>query len=209
MNHRSLVFRLGAWYTLLLSATFILVAVATFYGLRHYLRANLRDSLTRRSEQVEQILVRAPADVTAVEIAREIETRIAPEFNNRFVRVTRSPGNIIYRSGRPSDGSFDSAAVGAIKMTTSAEMGRSVTTMVNDQHLMVSATPVSSISGRYLVELGVSIEPIEAVLERLLDLLALLLPMLTVCAAGGGYLLVSWALQPVDRISQTAEQMSL
>ena len=200
MNHRSLVFRLGAWYTLLLSATFILVAVATFYGLRHYLRANLRDSLTRRSE---------PADVTAVEIAREIETRIAPEFNNRFVRVTRSPGNIIYRSGRPSDGSFDSAAVGAIKMTTSAEMGRSVTTMVNDQHLMVSATPVSSISGRYLVELGVSIEPIEAVLERLLDLLALLLPILTVCAAGGGYLLVSWALQPVDRISQTAEQMSL
>jgi hypothetical protein len=81
--------------------------------------------------------------------------------------------------------------------------------MVNDQHLMVSATPVSSISGRYLVELGVSIEPIEAVLERLLNLLALLLPILTVCAAGGGYLLVSWALQPVDRISQTAEQMSL
>jgi heavy metal sensor kinase len=81
--------------------------------------------------------------------------------------------------------------------------------MVNDQHLMVTATPVSSISGRYLVELGVSIEPIEAVLERLLDLLALLLPILTVCAAGGGYLLVSWALQPVDRISQTAEQMSL
>jgi heavy metal sensor kinase len=49
----------------------------------------------------------------------------------------------------------------------------------------------------------------EAVLQRLLDLLALLLPLLTALAAGGGYLLVSWALRPVDRISQTAEQMSL
>jgi signal transduction histidine kinase len=33
--------------------------------------------------------------------------------------------------------------------------------------------------------------------------------VLIVCAAGGGYWLVGWALQPVDRLSQTAEQMSL
>jgi signal transduction histidine kinase len=46
-------------------------------------------------------------------------------------------------------------------------------------------------------------------LGGLLDLLALLLPVLIVCAAGGGYWLVSWALRPVDRLSQTAEQMSL
>ena len=70
-------------------------------------------------------------------------------------------------------------------------------------------TPVSAASGDYRVELGVSIAPIEAVLDRLLDLLALLLPVLIVCAAGGGDRLVSWALRPVDRLSQTAEQMSL
>jgi heavy metal sensor kinase len=33
--------------------------------------------------------------------------------------------------------------------------------------------------------------------------------LLVVCAAGGGYLLVGWALRPVDRISQTAEQFSV
>jgi signal transduction histidine kinase len=43
----------------------------------------------------------------------------------------------------------------------------------------------------------------------LLDLLAILLPSLIVCAAGGGYMLVKWALRPVDRLSRTAEQMSL
>ena len=56
MNHRSLPFRLGAWYTLLLSATFVLVGAGTFFGLQHYLRSNLRDSLSRRSTQIEQIL---------------------------------------------------------------------------------------------------------------------------------------------------------
>ena len=30
MNHRSLAFRLGAWYTLLLSATFVVVGAGTF-----------------------------------------------------------------------------------------------------------------------------------------------------------------------------------
>ena len=74
---------------------------------------------------------------------------------------------------------------------------------------MVRATPVHAVSGDYLVELGISVSPIDAVLDRLLDLLALLLPVLIVCAAAGGYWLVSWALRPVDRLSRTAEQMSL
>ena len=100
MNHRSLAFRLGAWYTLLLSATFALVGTGTFYGLQQYLHANLRDSLRRRSTQVEQILIEAPADTTNSAIAREIEIRIAPEFNNRLVRVTRVPAVPVYRTKR-------------------------------------------------------------------------------------------------------------
>ena len=107
MNPRSLAFRLGAWYTLLLSITFALVSTATFYGLQHYLRANLKDSLKRRSVQIEQLLKALPEDATAGRIGREIEDRLAPEVNNRFVRITRGSGTMIYRSGAPYDGSFD------------------------------------------------------------------------------------------------------
>ena len=209
MNHRSLAFRLGAWYTLLLSATFALVGTAAFYGLQHYLRSNLRDSASRRSTQVEEILLQAPADATNSDIAREIETRVAPEFNNRFVRVTRGPATVIYRSGPPADRSFDPELVSAVRRASAANIESPVTAIVGDQHLMIRATPVSTRSGAYLVELGVSIDRIDAVLNRLLDLLAVLLPVLMVCAAGGGYWLVNWALRPVDRLSQTAEQLSL
>jgi heavy metal sensor kinase len=209
MNHRSLPFRLGAWYTLLLSGIFVLVGTGTFFGLQHYLRSNLRDSLSRRSTQVEQILVQASADAPSSSIAREIETRIAPEFNNRFVRVTRIPASVIYWSGPPADRSFDPSEVNPIALKDTPKTATPVTDVVREQHLMIRVTPVSAVSGDYLVELGVSIEPIEAVLDRLLDLLTLLLPVLIVCAAGGGYWLVKWALRPVDRLSRTAEQMSL
>lgn len=209
MNHRSLAFRLGAWYTLLLSATFVLVGTGTFYGLRQYLHANMRDSLRRRSTQVEQILIEAPAETSNSAIARDIEIRVAPEFNNRLVRVTRMPSVPVYRSGPPADRSFDPSVLPQAHLTGGAQPSIPTTAIVADQHLMIRATPVNTISGKYLVELGVSTESLDTALDRLVDLLALLLPILIVCAAGGGYWLVSGALRPVDRLSRTAEQMSL
>jgi heavy metal sensor kinase len=209
MNHRSLAFRLGASYTLLLGAIFVLVGAGTFYGLQQYLRSNLADSLRRRSIQVEQILLKAPTDATSIAIAREITTRVAPEFNNRFVRVTRLPGIQIYRSGPPGDQSFDPARVGVFDQSQVTGNAAAVTETADDQHLMIRATPVKAASGNYLVELGASFASMDEGLDRLLDLLALLLPILIFCAAGGGYWLVSRALRPVDKLSQTAEQMSL
>jgi hypothetical protein len=156
MNHRSLAFRLGAWYTLLLSATFILVGSGTFFGLQQYLHANLRDSLRRRSIQVEQILVNAPPDTTNSAIAREIEIRVAPEFNNRFVRVTRVPAVPVYRSGPPADRSFDPTALQDAPSTAGKQPSTPTTAIVSDQHLMIRTTPVNTASGKYLVELGVS-----------------------------------------------------
>lgn len=208
MNPRSLVFRLGAWYTLLLSAIFVLVGTATFYGLQHYLRSGLRDSLSRRSLQVEQILLDAPAQFTEHFIEHEIEIRVNPEFNSRFARVTRPPATVIYRSKSPADRSFDPALV-PLSNAAPVAASAAVTTLIRGQQLMIRTTRVDAASGVYIVEFGVSTAPMEEVLNRLLDLLALLLPILIVFAAAGGYWLVSWALRPVDQLSQMAEQLSL
>jgi heavy metal sensor kinase len=210
MNPRSLAFRLTAWYTLLLGATFILVATVTFFGLQHYLRSNARDSLRRRATEVEQILARAPTDAADDAIAQEIELHLAPEANNRFIRVTRSPGKLVFLSGPPSDGSFNrfdfAARLPSGNTKTAAEFP---TAILPEQHLIVGATSTDTVSGHYVLEIGLSMLSIEMALARLRDLLAVLLPTLIGCAAVGGYLLVKWALRPVDRLSQTAEQMSL
>jgi heavy metal sensor kinase len=209
MNHRSLAFRLAVWYALLLSGTFALVGAGMFYGLGQYLRSSLADSLRRRSTQVEQILAQAPTTVSDAAIAEAIETRVAPEFNNRFVRVTRLPEQLVFRSGTPADRSFDPLDVAP------ASDARLVRNAVRDSldysaaPLMISSTPLETPSGRYLIELGTSLGPMQAVQDRLLELLGLLLPVLVLCAVGAGYLLVGWALRPVDQMAATAEQMSM
>ncbi|HEX4051760.1 MAG TPA: ATP-binding protein [Steroidobacteraceae bacterium] len=208
MNHRSLAFRLAVTYALLLSATFALVGAGMYYGLDHYLRSRLADSLSRRSEQVEQILQAAPPGTTDAQIAQSVVTRVAPEFNNRFVRITRSPNIAVYQSGRPADGSFDPATISPLQGPwPTRSSARQVVS--RDGPVMLSATPVSTAAGRYLVELGSSLGQAQAVQDRLLSLLGLLLPVLVICAAGGGYVLVQRALRPVERMSQTAAQISV
>ncbi len=209
MNHRSLAFRLGAWYTLLLSATFVVVGAGTFYGLQQYLRSNLRDSLKRRSAQLEQILLQAPPAVTMEDLAREIETRLLPELSNRYVRVTRPPSELVFQSGPPADRSFDPLAVNRGVASGSGAAQTPGSSIRPDLHMMLVARSIDTLSGPYALELGVSTAAMEAALDRLIDFMALLLPLLIACAAGGAYWLVSWALRPVDRISQSAERISL
>ncbi len=208
MNHRSLAFRLAVWYALLLSATFALVGAGMYFALAQYLRSSLSDSLQRRSLQVEQILQGAAADSVDQQTADQIDTRVAPEFNNRFVRVTRLPQLQVYRSGLPNDRSFDPTSIPPLGDDWPAHaMARRVETA--DGPILIIATPIAVPSGKYLVELGSSLEPSDLVEDRLLTLLGILLPILVACAAGGGYLLVQRALRPVERMSQTAAQMSV
>jgi heavy metal sensor kinase len=208
MNYRSLAFRLAAWYAVLLSAAFTLVAAGMLYGLEQYLRSSLRDSLHRRSTQVEQILMQAPPGTSDAEIGRSIAIRVSPEFNNRFVRVTRAPARQVYQSGPPANHSFDPRAIPVISDAWRVQDGVRRSAVVENEQVLVDAVPLGTGSGRYLIEFGASIESIEALHERLLAVLAFLLPALVVCAVGGGYLLVNRALRPVDRMAQTAEQMS-
>lgn len=209
MNHRSLAFRLAAWYTILLSGAFALVGTGTFVGLQHYLRANMRETLKHRAAQIERILNQQPSSSSDALLASEIETRLAPESNSRYLRLIRDPSQIVFRSGPPSDRSFDPGAVDRVVNPPGSVPSGFDQEIRNDLHLILGSASVTTPSGRFTIETGSSTSQMEAVLSRLLDLLALLLPVLVACAAGGGYVLVNRALRPVDRISQTAEQISL
>jgi heavy metal sensor kinase len=199
VNTRSLEFRLGAWYALLISVTFACVGAGAFYGLQHYLRGNLGDTLKRRAAQVEQVLTEQRGDFTPQALSAAIEARIAPEINSRFVRVSRNPGGVWYTSRAPADGGFDPQVV------PSGATG----TLLEAPHLLIRRTSVQASSGEYLIDVGVETQPMQEALEHLVILLVLLIPVLIACAAAGGYFLVNRALRPVDRLSRTAEQLSL
>jgi heavy metal sensor kinase len=208
MNHRSLAFRLAAWYALILGATFVVVGTVAFYGLENYLRASLRDTIDRRREQVAAIL-RALPTPSATAIADAVSTHIAPEFNNRFVRVTHQPDGRLYISGPPADHSFDPTAVPEIPAADWPVRNELRTVDAGSSRMLESLIRLDTPSGRYLLETGVSLSASESVQDHLLTLLGWLLPALLACAAGGAYVLVNRALRPVERMSQTAEQISI
>src|SRR5580658_7463107 len=100
MNPRSLRFRLIVWYAGLLTGTFLLFSVALYQVLRGYLETNLTQSLFRRTAQITDLLMADKGQKGESELADQIATRFAPANYDRFIRLTRPDGSILYASGR-------------------------------------------------------------------------------------------------------------
>jgi heavy metal sensor kinase len=208
VNYRSIAFRLSLWYAVLLSVTFALVGFTTFFAVEHYLRSTLSEVLYRRTEQVQNILQTSSVTPGTDTLASKLELQMAPEFTNRFLRITRWPSTRMYVSGVPADFGFNPAQVPAAVIWPQRFQLQRVT-LPDGTPLLIGRLRESTASGDYLIEMGSSLAAVEALRDRLLAILALILPILVILAATGGYFLVRRALRPVDQISQTAAKISI
>ena len=206
MNTRSLNFRLVAWYAGLLTGVFVLLGGLTFVVLRHYLETNLRDTQARRARQIADTLLVNAGQSTDTFVASEVETLYAPEANDRFIRITRNDGSMLYASGKPKDDSFDPSAVSGPPLKRPGEFSRRERQPGNKSLLVAALNYRNASGGAYIVEVGAPTARIETMLHQLILLLALGLPI--VVAVTGGYLLVKRALAPVDQIARKAEQIT-
>jgi heavy metal sensor kinase len=208
MSTRSLRFRLIAWYAGLLSIVFLLLAVLMFLGLDHYLEASLAETQVRRARQIADTLLANVNQTGEAAVGREIELLYAPEVNDRFIRVSRQDGSVIYGSKPPTDQSFDPTGLPPLSTTPSKESVRRQK-LADNRSLLIAALDSPTIDGaRYIVEVGTPTAPVDAMLRQFLVLLAIGLPVAVLVAIGGGYLLVGRALAPVDQIARKAEQIT-
>ena len=210
INPRSLHVRLIAWHMLLLSVLVLTFGTYTYLGMQHYLVSDLQITLARRAAQITDYLVNRPSQMGDSQIINEIKTVYAPEANDRFIRVTRGDGSVLYVSGTPKDLSFDPTGVAAIT-TNNVPSQRSEPT-VNNNRLYISAVIASSTDNshqRYLVEVGTSDVQLQNALHGLLTTLIIGFLPLMVFAAGGAYLLIERSLTPVTTIMNAAENISL
>jgi heavy metal sensor kinase len=207
MNTRSIRFRLTVWYAGLMSGLLLLFGASTYLGLRQYLDWSLRESLRNQARQIGEnflIDVHASGENYVIE---EINEHYAPELNNRFVRVTRADGSVLYASGRPKEGGFDPSSLTILNPATDREFSREE--HLPDGELLIFTLPFTARDGsRFLIEVGAAYEQVERVLHGLLTTLALGLPLTVAVAVGGGYLLTRRALRPVDEITRSAEQFT-
>jgi len=186
---------------------FVLLGALTLLFLRHYLEANLLDTQARRARQIADTLLAAAPRTGEAAVARQVEDLYSPEANDRFIRITRADGYVVYSSGYPKDGSFDPASVPPPPLTRRGEFSRKEFLPIGA--LLMAALPYANAGGsRYVVEVGIANDRTEATLRHVLLMLAIGLPMAVCLAVAGGFVLVRRALRPVERIAQKAEQIS-
>ena len=203
MNTSSIRFRLTAWYAGLLTLVYVLFGALLMQSVQSYLEANVLDTQARRARQIASTLVAALAPTAESTLVAEVKALYSPELSDRFIRITRSNGSMLYRSGEPSDRSFIPAEVPPAPATFSKELRRKQS-LPDGRGVLVAAVHAGG-GAAYTVEVGVSTTSITALLRQLLWLMALGLPVMIAVAVSGGYLLVKRTLAPVERIANKAE----
>ncbi len=208
MNTRSISFRLVAWYAGLLAVIFLLLCALLYLDLRHFLENDLRQSQSRRARQIANTLLVHVKQTGEPFVAHQTADWYDPDINDRFIRITRADGTLVYVSAAPKDGSFDPAEIPIFPPSSKTESSH-IQKLSGGNTLLIAALNFKS-SGNpdYVVEFGALLDPVETMLNHLFLQLALGLPLAVVIIAVGGYLLVRRALTPVEQITRAAERIT-
>ena len=208
MNTRSISFRLVAWYAGLLAGVFMLLCAVLYLDLRHFLEKDLRAAQARRTRQIANTLLVHVGQTGEPYVASQTQAWYEPEINDRFIRVTRADGTLVYLSGSPRDGSFDPAEVPVFPPPPEMESCRKLKLSGGKTLLIAALNFKSAGNPDYQVEFGELLDPVEVMLNRLFLQLAWGLPLAIIIIAGGGYVLVRRALAPVEQVTRAAERIT-
>jgi heavy metal sensor kinase len=206
MNTRSIRFRLTAWYGGILVALGLVFGAYCYWRLDHFLSVYLTELFSHRAERIANTLLADVGRSGEAYVGRQIETRYAPEANDRFVRVTKGDGTVVYMSGKPNDQSFAPEEVPWPAKTLSG--GSSGIVHAGRHDLLIATVPFTIAQQKYLVEVGGSTTPIKNVLRRFLVSFLLGLFVVLALANWGGSLVIKWALAPVKVITASADEIT-
>jgi heavy metal sensor kinase len=210
MNTRSIRFRLIGLYATLLAVVMLGFDAYTYKRLQHFLREVLGDALEHRAQQIAQgILPGIPPNgenyEAAAYVSAAIEGRFAPALNDKFVRVTREDGFVLYVSREPNDRSFEPEDVPPYIGQTLTREQR----LAKGSDMLIAALSTRVAYHEYIVEVGMSLANSDRVLQALLLTLAAGVPIVIGAAIGGGYFLMKRALTPVQNIMRAAQEITL
>ena len=208
MNVRSLSFRLVAWYAGFLTCLFVFLCTLLYLDLRHYLEMNLWQSQERRAHQIADALLAQIQETGPSYVAKQTKEWYEPEISDRFIRITKGDGTVIYVSGAPADGSFNPAEVPPLSSSSTAESFHKAK-LSDGKTLVIAALNYQSPDHQsYIVESGTLLDPVETMLNHLFLQILIGLPLAIVIITAGGYLLVRRALMPVEKITGAAERIT-
>jgi heavy metal sensor kinase len=195
------------WYASLLAGGFILLGAAAYVALERYLVGALKESQLRRARQIAQLAREESKNSLLSNVGSEIEARYAPGLNDRFVRVSRENGEVLYLSSTPASLTFSPSTLPPPVWPSRPETVQRASLGNSREMLLTSHTLTLEGGARYLIETGALLDEVQQDLRQWLILLIAGLPVVAAIAVGGGYFLIKRALTPVDQIAATAERI--
>lgn len=210
---RSLRAQLALWHGGLLAITLLLLAAFTYVLLRQFLNSRADTALAEYAETTAKIIVadllrfqqRFPGkEVGPAEEARFVDNNDVQSWG-RYVQVINRRGEVVARSDalrtkhlpRLRDDALLRGLRGETFFTTETELGEYPVRIVTVPIMIGNRVP-------YLVQVGASVEGVEAALKRASAILLVLTPSVFVIALIGGWWLVGRALKPVDDMTRAA-----
>jgi heavy metal sensor kinase len=208
MNTRSISFRLVTWHASLLAAIFVLLCALLYLNLRHFLENDLREAQARRAHQIANTMLAHVDRTGEVYVANMTQEWYAPEINDRFIRITRADGTVIYASGFPKDGSFDPAQVPSMALPAGSEISKKFKLAGGKTLLVVGLNYQPPVGPAYSVSFGELLDPVETMLNHLFLQLVWGLPLAIIVVTAGGWWLVRRSLKTVAEITRAAESIT-
>ena len=207
MKGLSIRWRLTLWYGLVLAIVLVVFGGAVYVAMRHELLARTDVALSGELDEISE-------DVQAA----KDWTRLSEQLKRRFGRhemyefqVSQVNGQPFFQSDRLKPWRLRVPPVSSSLKHLDFEtvrLGTNNVSLGSLGKLRVTTALVSGPAGPVVVQTATSIASIDQELAELLTILLLSGPLALVCALGGGYMLARTALAPVDRMVQTADQIT-
>jgi heavy metal sensor kinase len=207
MKGVSIRWRLTLWYGLVLAIVLAIFGTAVYVTRRHELFQRADVAL---AGELDEICDDIQAAKDGPKLSRQLERRFARHEGYEF-QVSRVGGAPFFRSERVKPGRFSVPAVPTSLRHLDFEsvtLGTNNVKLDSLGHLRLMGRLVPGPDGPLVVQAATSLASIDQELTELLTVLLFAGPLALVCALGGGYVLARHALRPVDRMVQTADQIS-
>ncbi len=193
--------RLTLWYVLLLAVLLAVFSLGVYFALNQALDENLSDSLESRAA-----IVIALATVDGELGTDGVEVPGDPLEGEHFARVFDGEGQLVFdnslpRFAEPPDPDAVAAALAGRRRFRDMDTG--------GEYLRVLTSPVV-IDGEIVgaVEVGQSQGEVRETLSRLLLIIAVAYPLALIAAVVGGLWLAGRALSPIDKLTQSAREIT-
>jgi len=198
MNRRSVRFRLTLWYAAILALTFAAAGLGVWFTIRDSIHDTVDQDLRSRLRAMRDYLQRQVADKESGPLSEELAEQAAFVPSGTRYRMAAADGHWIYQS--PGTKQWDPKPPDASRLPRS---GRAQTILVAGKPVRILSAPVPMGA----LQIGIPIDEFYEMLDDFTWTALLASPLLLLLASAGGYWMSRRALQPVDRITRTAEEI--